>query len=77
MFTNTLASIAGAAYFVDRLNSGSEAARETYIKFTPGAGGSDDPLRDSPCCRVDAHCAPYDRMDAVDQIEAILEDREG
>lgn len=75
-------SIAGAAYFVDRLNSGSEAARETYIKFLE-AGGSDYPLEILRAAGLDMTSrAPYDavidRMDAVmDQIEAILEDREG
>jgi oligoendopeptidase F len=75
-------SIAGAAYFVDRLNSGSDAARETYIKFLE-AGGSDYPLEILRAAGLDMTSrAPYDavidRMDAVmDQIEGILENREG
>ena len=75
-------SIAGAAYFVDRLNSGSDAARETYIKFLE-AGGSDYPLEILRAAGLDMTSrAPYDavidRMDAVmDQIEGILENRDG
>ncbi len=75
-------SIAGAAYFVDRLNSGSDAARETYIKFLE-AGGSDYPLEILRAAGLDMTSrAPYDavidRMDAVmDQIEGILKNREG
>ena len=75
-------SIAGAAYFVDRLNSGSDGARETYIKFLE-AGGSDYPLDILLAAGLDMTTrAPYDavidRMDAVmDQIEAILDMREG
>ena len=75
-------SIAGAAYFVDRLNSGSDGARETYIKFLE-AGGSDYPLDILRAAGLDMTTrAPYDavidRMDAVmDQIEAILDTREG
>ena len=74
-------SIAGAAYFVDRLNSGSDGARETYIKFLE-AGGSDYPLEILRAAGLDMTTrAPYDavidRMDAVmDQIEAILDTRE-
>ena len=74
-------SIAGAAYFVDRLNAGSDAARETYIKFLE-AGGSDYPLEILRAAGLDMTTrAPYDavidRMDAVmDQIEAILDTRE-
>ena len=75
-------SIAGAAYFVDRLNSGSDAARETYIRFLE-AGGSDYPLEILRAAGLDMTSrAPYDavidRMDAVmDEIEAILDTREG
>ena len=75
-------SIAGAAYFVDRLNSGSDRARETYIKFLE-AGGSDYPLDILRAAGLDMTTrAPYDavidRMDVVmDQIEAILDTREG
>ena len=75
-------SIAGAAYFVDRLNSGSDSARETYIKFLE-AGGSDYPLDILRAAGLDMTTrAPYDavidRMNAVmDQIEAILDTREG
>ena len=75
-------SIAGAAYFVDRLNSGSDAARDTYIKFLE-AGGSDYPLEILRAAGLDMTSrAPYDavidRMDAVmDQIESILESRGG
>ena len=75
-------SIAGAAYFVDRLKSGSDAARETYISFLE-AGGSDYPLEILRAAGLDMTSrAPYDavidRMDAVmDQIELILENRGG
>ena len=75
-------SIAGAAYFVDRLNSGSDGARETYIKFLE-AGGSDYPLEILRAAGLDMttrepYDAVIDRMDAVmDQIEAILDTREG
>lgn len=75
-------SIAGAAYFVDRLNSGSDAARETYMRFLE-AGGSDYPLEILRAAGLDMTSrAPYDavidRMDAVmDEIEAILDVREG
>ena len=75
-------SIAGAAYFVDRLKSGSDAARETYISFLE-AGGSDYPLEILRAAGLDMTSrAPYDavidRMDAVmDEIESILENREG
>ena len=75
-------SIAGAAYFVDRLNSGSDGARETYIKFLE-AGGSDYPLDILRAAGLDMttrqpYDAVIDRMDAVmDQIEAILDTREG
>jgi len=73
-------SIAGAAYFVDRLNSGSDAARETYIKFLE-AGGSDYPLESLRAAGLDMTSrAPYDavidRMDDVmDEIESILDAR--
>jgi oligoendopeptidase F len=75
-------SIAGAAYFVDSLKSGSEAARKTYIRFLE-AGGSDYPLEILRTAGLDMTSrAPYDsvidRMDKVmDQIEAILENRGG
>ncbi len=75
-------SIAGAAYFVERLNSGSDGARETYIKFLE-AGGSDYPLDILHAAGLDMttrepYDAVIDRMDAVmDQIEAILDTREG
>lgn len=73
-------SIAGAAYFVDQLESGDGQARETYLDFLR-AGGSDYPveiLRDAGLDMTTA--APYnaviDRMDdAMDQIEAILDER--
>ena len=75
-------SIAGAAYFVDRLKLGGDAARKTYIRFLE-AGGSDYPLEILRTAGLDMTSrAPYDavidRMDKVmDQIEAILESREG
>ena len=67
---------------VKALPSGSDAARETYIKFLE-AGGSDYPLEILRAAGLDMTSrAPYDavidRMDAVmDQIEGILENREG
>lgn len=75
-------SIAGAAYFVEQLNSGGEDARETYLDFLR-AGGSDYPveiLRDAglDMTTADPYNAVIDRMDAVmDEIEAILDAREG
>lgn len=73
-------SIAGAAYFVEQLNTGGDEARETYLNFLR-AGGSDYPLeilRDAGLDMTTA--APYnaviDRMDSVmDEIEAILDAR--
>ena len=73
-------SIAGAAYFVDRLKSGSDTARETYIKFLE-AGGSAYPLDILRSAGLDmTNRVPYDavidRMDAVmDEIELILDAR--
>ena len=73
-------SIAGAAYFVDRLKSGSDTARETYIKFLE-AGGSAYPLDILRSAGLDmTNRIPYDavidRMDAVmDEIELILDAR--
>ncbi len=73
-------SIAGAAYFVEQLNQGGEAARETYLDFLK-AGGSDYPVDILQAAGLDmASPEPYnaviDRMDAVmDEIEAILDAR--
>ncbi len=73
-------SIAGAAYFVEQLNTGEDAARETYIAFLE-AGGSDYPVEILKDAGLDMTSpAPYnaviDRMDAVmDEIEAILDAR--
>lgn len=74
-------SIAGAAYFVDQIGSGGDAARETYLDFLK-AGGSDYPveiLREAglDMTTADPYNAVIDRMDAVmDEIEAILDARE-
>jgi len=74
-------SIAGAAYFVDQLNTNEAEARETYLAFLR-AGGSDYPLEILKDAGLDmTTAAPYnaviDRMDAVmDEIEAILDARE-
>ncbi len=74
-------SIAGAAYFVDQLSTGGDAARETYLDFLK-AGGSDYPveiLKDAglDMTSADPYNAVIDRMDAVmDEIEAILDARE-
>ncbi len=73
-------SIAGAAYFVDELKTGGEAARENYLDFLK-AGGSDYPVDILEEAGLDmASPTPYnaviDRMDAVmDEIEAILDAR--
>ena len=73
-------SIAGAAYFVEQLKTGDDAARETYLDFLK-AGGSDYPveiLRDAglDMTSPDPYNAVIDRMDAVmDEIEAILDAR--
>ncbi len=73
-------SIAGAAYFVDQLNTGGDEARETYLELLR-AGGSDYPvelLRDAglDMASPDPYNAVIDRMDAVmDEIEAILDAR--
>ena len=73
-------SIAGAAYFVEQLNQGGDAARETYLDFLK-AGGSDYPVEILQAAGLDmASPEPYnaviDRMDAVmDEIEAILDAR--
>lgn len=75
-------SIAGAAYFVDELKTGGEAARANYIDFLK-AGGKDYPLEILREAGLDMTSpAPYnaviDRMDRVmDEIEAILDAREG
>ncbi|WP_300526828.1 oligoendopeptidase F [Maricaulis sp.] len=74
-------SIAGAAYFVDQLETGGDEARETYLNFLK-AGGSDYPveiLRDAglDMTTADPYNAVIDRMVAVmDEIEAILDARE-
>lgn len=74
-------SIAGAAYFVDQLETGGDQARETYLDFLK-AGGSDYPveiLRDAglDMTSADPYNAVIDRMVAVmDEIEAILDARE-
>lgn len=73
-------SIAGAAYFVDELKTGGDAARETYISFLK-AGGSKYPLQILQDAGLDMTSAdPYnaviDRMDKVmDEIETILDRR--
>lgn len=73
-------SIAGAAYFVDQMNTGGDEARETYLDFLR-AGGSDYPveiLRDAglDMTSPEPYNAVIDRMDAVmDEIEAILDAR--
>lgn len=73
-------SIAGAAYFVEQLETGGDEARETYLDFLR-AGGSDYPveiLRDAglDMTSADPYNAVIDRMDAVmDEIEAILDAR--
>jgi len=70
-------SIAGAAYFVDQMNSGGDKAREIYLNFLK-AGGSDYPVEILKEAGLDmSSSAPYnaviDRMDGVmDEIEAIL-----
>ncbi|MEM1131884.1 MAG: oligoendopeptidase F [Pseudomonadota bacterium] len=73
-------SIAGAAYFVDKLKTDGDAARDTYIAFLKD-GGSDYPLeilRDAglDMTSADPYNAVIDRMDKVmDEIEAILDKR--
>ncbi len=71
-------SIAGAAYFVDKIKSDGDKARDVYLDFLK-AGGSDYPVEILRNAGLDmASPAPYnaviDRMDAVmDEIEAILD----
>lgn len=73
-------SIAGASYFVNKMNSGDAKAREIYLNFLK-AGGSDYPVDILKKAGLDmTDPAPYnaiiDRMDAVmDEIEAILDVR--
>ena len=73
-------SIAGAAYFVDQLNTDTENARDVYLNFLK-AGGSDYPVEILKQAGLDMTSpAPYnaviDRMSAVmDEIEAILDSK--
>jgi oligoendopeptidase F len=74
-------SIAGAAYFVEQINTGDEKARDTYLDFLK-AGGSDYPveiLKDAglDMNSPDPYNAVIDRMETVmDEIENILDARE-
>lgn len=73
-------SIAGAAYFVEQLNTDTENARDVYLNFLK-AGGSDYPVEILKQAGLDMTSpAPYnaviDRMSAVmDEIEAILDSK--
>jgi oligoendopeptidase F len=73
-------SIAGAAYFVDKIQSGENSAQQIYIDFLK-AGGSDYPVEILKQAGLDMTSAdPYnaviDRMVTVmDEIEAILDAR--
>lgn len=73
-------SIAGAAYFVDKIKQEGSSARDTYIDFLK-AGGSNYPTEILKAAGLDMSTrAPYDavidRMNTVmDEIEAILEKR--
>jgi oligoendopeptidase F len=73
-------SIAGAAYFVDKIQSGENSAQQIYIDFLK-AGGSDYPVEILNQAGLDMTSAdPYnaviDRMVTVmDEIEAILDAR--
>ena len=73
-------SIAGAAYFVEQLNTDTENARDVYLNFLK-AGGSHYPVEILKQAGLDMTSpAPYnaviDRMSAVmDEIETILDSK--
>lgn len=73
-------SIAGAAYFVEKLKTDGDEARETYLNFLK-AGGNDYPVEILKKAGLDMtspipYNAVINRMDAVmDKIEAILDKR--
>nr|WP_010133536.1 oligoendopeptidase F [Microbulbifer agarilyticus] len=73
-------SIAGAAYFVEQLKTGGDAALDTYLAFLK-AGGNDYPVEILKKAGLDMTSpAPYNavinRMEVVmDEIEAILDKR--